>query len=158
MHLSRSSEYILTAIEEIRKLTKGIATETIINHGLCRAIGHIAEEIMDISRLKISFACKSFSEDSIDNKFKLNIYRVIQEQLNNILKHAGAKKVGISLLQNNAALTLIINDDGVGFDTRKKQKGIGIANIKSRAKNYNGTADFISAPGKGCMLKVVFLK
>lgn len=97
---------------------------------------------------------KSFSENSVDKKFKLNIYRVVQEQLNNILKHAGAKKVSISLLQNSASVILVITDDGVGFDTGKKPKGTGVDNIKSRAAKYHGTAGFFSQPGRGCILKL----
>jgi signal transduction histidine kinase len=99
---------------------------------------------------------KTFAETSVNNKFKLNIFRIVQEQLNNILKYAKATKIIISLLQNQTAVTLIISDNGIGFDTSKKQKGIGMANIKSRAGAYNGHAGFISEPGKGCVLTVAF--
>ena len=51
---------------------------------------------------------------------------------------------------------LAISDNGVGFDTSKKRKGIGIDNIKSRAATYNGMADFVSQPGQGCVLNVTF--
>lgn len=156
MYLSRSSEYTLTAIEEIRKLTRRLTTDTIKTLGLCEAIENITRDTMEVNPVKISCALESFKEDSVNDKFKLNVFRIVQEQLNNILKHANATKVTISLLQNKKNIMLTISDNGVGFDTAKKQKGIGIANIKSRAVSYNGMADFVSQPGQGCVLRVIF--
>lgn len=156
MYLDRSSEYTLTAIEEIRKLTKGLTTDIIKKLGLCAAIEHITEDAMETTPIKISNALHGFSESSMNDKFKLNIYRIVQEQLNNILKHAQASEVAIRLLQNKRAVLLTITDNGVGFDTHKTRAGIGIENIKSRAVSYNGTAAFVSKPGQGCVLNVRF--
>ena len=156
VYLNRSSEYTLTAIEEIRKLTKGLATDYIKNLGLCEAIENIARDAMEADSIHISCVLNSFIENSVNDKFKLNIYRIVQEQLNNVLKHAKATKVTISLLQNKKSILLYIADNGVGFDTGKKRKGMGIANIKSRAATYHGNADFVSQPGQGCVLTVKF--
>jgi len=156
MYFSRSSEYTMMAIEEIRKLTKGLTTDTINNLGLCESIGIISRDTMEVNKIKISYAIDSFKEGSVNNKFKLNIFRIVQEQLNNIIKHAGASKVAISLLQNKKSIMLTITDDGVGFDTSKKGKGIGLANIRSRTASFKGTADFASEPGKGCVLTIKF--
>ena len=106
--------------------------------------------------LKIKFALEKFKEESVNEKFRINIYRIVQEQLNNILKHARASDVCITLLQSTRSIRLSITDNGVGFDTGKNQNGIGLANIKSRAAIYNGAAIFTSQPGKGCVLKVEF--
>ncbi|MBC7828260.1 MAG: PAS domain-containing protein [Chitinophagaceae bacterium] len=156
MYLSRSSEYTLTAIEEIRKLTKGLTTDIIKSVGLYEAIEHMIRDTMEVNQIKISCSLKGFKEDSVNNKFKLNVFRIIQEQLNNILKHAHAEKVNITLTQNKKSIVLCISDNGIGFDTSKKQNGIGVANIKSRALAYNGIADFNSQPGQSCVLSVTF--
>jgi PAS domain S-box-containing protein len=156
MYISRSSEYTLIAIEEIRKLTFGLTTNIINNLGLCKAISNIIRDTMEVNPIKISSMLESFIEDSVNDKFKLNIYRIIQEQLNNILKHAKATKVTINLSQTKKSTILVISDNGVGFDTAKKRKGIGVDNIKSRATSYNGIADFNSQPNKGCVLTVTF--
>jgi PAS domain S-box-containing protein len=156
MYLNRSSEYTLTAIEEIRKLTKGLTTDIIKNLGLCEAIENVVRDTMEVNPIKISCALQSFIENSVSRKFKLNVYRILQEQLNNILKHAGATYVIITLLQNKKSIVLTISDNGVGFDTGKKRKGIGVDNIINRAVSYNGTADFVSQPGQGCVLTVTF--
>ncbi len=156
LYLSKSSEYTLSAIEEIRKLTKSLTTDVIRDIGLCSAIESIALETMEVSPVKIALGVESFIEKSVTDKFKLNILRIIQEQLNNILKHSSATKVSINLLQTKKTIKLTISDNGIGFDIRKKRKGIGLINIKSRAAAYNGIADFISAPGKGCILTATF--
>ncbi|MEI9912204.1 MAG: PAS domain-containing protein [Bacteroidota bacterium] len=156
MYLSRSSEYTHTAIEEIRKLTKGLTTDTIKNLGLREAIENISLNTMEVNPVKISCMLETFAEHSVNDKFKLNLFRIVQEQLNNILKHAQATAVSIKLSQNKKSVKLSISDNGVGFDTSKKRKGIGVDNIKSRAGSYNGMADFVSQPGHGCVLNVTF--
>lgn len=156
MYFSRSSEYTLSAIEEIRKLTKVLTTDVIKNLGLCESIEDIVRDTMEIYPIKISYSLKNFKEDSVNDKFKLNIFRIVQEQLNNILKHAKATKVILSLSQDKVSTVLLISDNGIGFDTGKKRTGIGVDNIKSRASSYNGTADFVSQSGQGCVLTVRF--
>jgi PAS domain S-box-containing protein len=156
IYLQRSSEYTLTAIEEIRKLSKGLTTDIIRTLGLCGAIEHISHDIMQINPVKIVFRVEDSIEKKVNDKFKLALYRIIQEQLNNILKHAKATTVIIQLLQHKKLIRLKITDNGIGFDTCKKRKGIGVANIKSRAASYNGTAEFISQPGSGCVLTATF--
>ena len=92
----------------------------------------------------------------MDEKFELNIFRIVQEELNNIIKHAKASRVKINLSQNETNIVLSVADNGIGFDVTKSADGIGIINIKSRAEFYKGNADFISEPGKGCVLTVTF--
>jgi two-component sensor histidine kinase len=156
MYLSRSSEYTFMAIEEIRKLSKVLTTDILSKLGLCEAIENISRDMMEVNPVIIVCALDNRIENSVNNKFKLNIFRIVQEQLNNIVKHANAKNVVITLLQNKKAIILSVSDNGVGFDTNQKRKGIGVANIRSRAISYNGIADFVSKPGHGCVLTVTF--
>ena len=90
------------------------------------------------------------------DKFKLNVFRMVQEQLNNILKHSKATRMIISLSQSKKSIILTISDNGIGFDTGKHYKGIGLSNIRSRASTFNGVADFVSQPGQGCILTIIF--
>ncbi|MEO5888964.1 MAG: PAS domain-containing protein, partial [Ferruginibacter sp.] len=157
LYLSRSTEYTITAIEEIRRLTKGMTTDIVKNIGLCEAIEKIASDFMEVNPVKIFSTLDSFIENRVNDKFKLNVFRIVQEQLNNILKHAQAKKVTISLSQNKKNVILCITDNGIGFNTTEKRKGIGVDNIISRAAAYGGTAEFVSARGEGCILTVKFI-
>jgi PAS domain S-box-containing protein len=156
MYLSRSSEYTLIAIEEIRKLSKGLITDVVINLGLCNAIEHMTADIMETYPIKIFCRMDEKIHLRTHSKFNLNIFRIVQEQLNNIIKHAKASTVNISLSRHHGNIILSIRDNGAGFDITKKTKGIGINNIKSRAAYYQGSSNFVSKIGKGCVLTVTF--
>jgi signal transduction histidine kinase len=111
---------------------------------------------MDAHPLKIDCSMDTEIHSHTSARFNLNIFRIVQEQLNNIVKHARATLVKIELSKDKNLVLLTIADNGIGFDTGKKWEGIGIENIKSRAASFDGTADFISTPGHGCVLKVSF--
>jgi signal transduction histidine kinase len=88
---------------------------------------------------------------------KVMVYRIIQEQTNNIIKYAETKTAGICLQDNGKEVELIITDKGKGFvKTEQKLTGIGFVNIQHRVDAYNGTLEIYSAPGEGCRLQVWF--
>lgn len=156
MCLNRSSEYILLAIEEIRKLSKSGNTDLLLTLGLREAVETLAGDTMQAHAISIEVSMDDFKEESIKDSLKLNIYRIIQEQLNNTLKHARATRVSIHLHSTPAALTLRIIDDGVGFDTTLPRKGVGLSNMQARAAVFGAVMEIVSSPGEGCSLTVVF--
>ena len=152
--LLESSAHTLKAIQEIKMLSKGLVTSGIEKMNICEVIQNVINDIKGVYQIEIKFTNTGIS--GLDDKLSLNIYRIVQEQLNNIVKHAKATEVNIDLAQNNSRLTLTIKDNGVGFDTSQKYKGIGIGNITNRAELYKGGANFVSEPGDGCKLIVAF--
>jgi PAS domain S-box-containing protein len=158
VYLIHSSEYTFAAIEEIRKLTKGLMTDTIKDFGLCAAIEDIARDTMETYPVKIHCKLEPSFERAMSDKFKVNTFRIVQEQLNNILKHASASDIHITMSENKAEFALSITDNGIGFDNTKKlnHTGIGISNIIGRAESYRGKARFITESGKGCKLVITF--
>jgi signal transduction histidine kinase len=158
IYLIHSSEYTFNAIQEIRKLTKGLMTDTIKDFGLCEAIEQIARDTMETYPVKIHCILDLALETSMSDKFKLNAFRIVQEQLNNILKHASASAIQIIMSCTKTEFTFSISDNGVGFNNTRKLRlaGIGISNIIGRAEFYRGKARFITEPGKGCKLVVTF--
>jgi PAS domain S-box-containing protein len=155
-NINRSSEYTLTAIEEIRKLSKGLVNDAIRQVGLCNAISKMTHDLMQTYPLKILCKTDNALPDQLTAKFELDIFRIVQEQLNNIIKYANASRVTIDLSHSDGDIVLSITDNGTGFDVTKNTDGIGIINIKSRAAFYKGNAHFISKPGKGCVLTATF--
>lgn len=154
--LKQSSSFIYNAIEEIRKLSKALVTPLIKDFGLCKAIEGLLEDIqLANNSIHFDFFSENFYEEDIHYEFKLSIYRIVQEQMNNILKHAKAKEVVIELYRDEV-IRLSVNDNGVGFDTKKKRKGIGIHNIQTRVGLYDGQINIHSEPGKGCQLRIEF--
>ena len=154
--LKQSSGFILNAIEEIRKLSQTLVTPLIKHFGLSKAIEGLLDDVSAVNTLQIELTADSFYEDDIKYDFKLSIFRIVQEQMNNILKHSSATTVNIELIRNEHEVHLKIQDNGIGFDIGQQRKGIGIYNIISRSDLYNGIVDIRSSPGNGCTIGIVF--
>ena len=92
--------------------------------------------------------------DMVTNKTKINSYRIVQESMQNIYKHAEAKHINISFSLKNNVICLYIADDGKGFDTSKGKKGIGLKNMTSRVADIDGKIEFASQVNKGTEVKV----
>ncbi|HMH20658.1 MAG TPA: PAS domain S-box protein [Puia sp.] len=153
--LSKSRTNISMAIEEIRKLSKELITPTLNDLGLMQSIKELIRTILAVKKMKIRLNISRLDEDSLVPEKKITIYRIIQEQLNNILKHAQASSVLIELSNVNGHTHLLLEDNGKGFDMAEPRKGVGISSIMSRAELFNGRVEIASAPGKGCRLEVV---
>jgi len=153
--LAKSRKNISVAIEEIRKLTKDLIAPSLNDLGLAQSIKELIRSIQSSGKMKIRLNISGLDEEELLPEQKINIYRIIQEQLNNILKHAQADTVVIELNKVKEQVRLRLADDGKGFDPRMLRKGVGISNIISRAELYNGKVEIESAPGKGCQLIVV---
>jgi two-component system sensor histidine kinase UhpB len=153
--LSRSQEYISMAMEEIRKLSKVLITPAFIESGLKQSIEELTGNILAAKRIDITTEIEIPGEANLSEGLKLAIYRIIQEQLNNILKHAGASAITIRVNGDADNVLLFMKDNGKGFDTCLHRKGIGITNINSRAELFNGKVEIDSSPGNGCRLTVV---
>jgi PAS domain S-box-containing protein len=155
-YLSETDTLINTAITEIRNLAHSLIVPSLHESELLAAIDNIIDVTQQTGGIMINMQAYDFDESNMPDKLKLSIYRIVQEQFNNILKHAGAQKVIVRLVQENEKTLLSIKDDGAGFDTNKKTNGVGLMNMKTRASLFNGELNIISSPGKGCELRVLF--
>jgi signal transduction histidine kinase len=149
--IARSMKLVMKSIGEIRNLSHELSAPTLGTRSLIDSITVLIETVSSSTGLEISFDHTS-CYTSLSMNQKLTIYRIIQEQLNNVVKHANATDVSITLSQKNDNTTLAIKDNGKGFNTFEKRNGIGLNNIISRAKVFNGTVEIESAPGRGCVL------
>jgi two-component system sensor histidine kinase UhpB len=152
--IKRSSEKIMYCIAEIRTLSKSLAPPSLNDYGLVEAITELIENIRLTKTFEINLNVKVDSLNQFNSLQQLYIYRIIQEQLNNIIKHANAKNVWVELIENYHSIDLIVRDDGKGFNPKEKSGGIGLTNIQNRAELLNGTLEIISAPNEGCELRV----
>lgn len=149
----KSVDYILMAIEEIRKLSKELVVPQLSKEGLLGNIYTLVEDIEMSTEIKIKFT-HDHENDLLSPGKKLTIFRILQEQLKNILKHSQATHVDIFLQCKENDLQLVIKDNGVGFDSRKTHRGIGLSNIFERVRFYNGEVTLQTQPGEGCILNV----
>jgi signal transduction histidine kinase len=142
------------AMEEIRKLSQSLVAPSLGGIGLDQALLKLTNNFPVSASLKLILDTRDYQGDINDENIKLTCYRITQVQLNNIVKHARAKNARIRLRKTDTDLELIIQDDGIGFDTAKNTGGIGLRNINNRVSYYNGTVRIDSEPGKGCTLIV----
>ncbi|HTR28231.1 MAG TPA: PAS domain S-box protein [Puia sp.] len=147
-------KFIDKAIREIRYLSKGLVIKEIVEAGLVNSIKDLIDTINLTKRLQIELQVTELVETDIKEEQKVAIYRIIQEQLSNIIRHSKASHVHISLRKTGSELSLRIDDDGKGFNIQTAKRGIGITNIINRAKLLDGDVKIDTGPDKGCLLEV----
>jgi len=152
-----TSDLILAAVEEIRGLSHKLAATQLRSNGLITSIQQLLNDIRNSGQFNIKFSSTMDidTEYSMSEEKKVALFRIVQEEMNNIIRHSRAKNVRVSIMQNNSGVILYTFDDGVGFDLTQVKQGMGLANIHSRAKLFNGVVDIITAPGRGCSVTVL---
>lgn len=155
-YILKSKEYLTSAMEELRRLSHALVGPTHDKSiGLTVSLHDLINDISDLKNIKINFL-SDYDEQKTEVGLKLVIYRIVQEQLNNIIKYANATVVEILLKDRCNNLVVVITDNGNGFDTNAKKCGIGLKNISNRAGLYNGIVEIISSPGNGCTMQITF--
>lgn len=151
-----SRNYIVNAMSEIRKLSKSLLPPSLNRVGLIETLDDLISSLRPVNKMEFKTDWSNFDESQVPDKMRLTIFRITQEQLNNIIKHSKASSVFISLSLVDGTVDLEIIDNGVGFDVAKKRSGVGLQNINTRASQHKGTMAVFSEPGKGCQLIVKF--
>jgi PAS domain S-box-containing protein len=154
--LKKSKQFIQLALEEIRNLSHRLAPSTFGNSNLEDSFS----ELLLNMNFENQYATNlSIEFDEVDYKLskdlQLNLYRIAQEQLRNIVRHSKANQIHINIMIEGDFLKMEISDNGIGFDETKIKKGIGLANIKRRIELFNGEIQIISAINKGFSLVTI---
>jgi len=153
--LEKSYKNVVQVIDEIRLFSHKLVAPSLENTSLVQAISQLAGNTCAVTPLKLTINTEEFDETCTDGGIRLTLYRIVQEQLNNILKHAQSTSATIVLRTLAGYITLTVHDNGRGFDTSTTPRGIGLRNIMHRTAACNGTARILSAPGQGCTLEVI---
>ncbi len=152
--VDRSHQNVSYAIEEIRKLSKTLVAPSLGDIGLFVALDELIDEINITKDIQVELDYLENRDKKLSASMELMLYRIVQEQLNNIIKYAKASHVVVSLQTEPSQLILSVSDNGIGFDPSTRAKGIGLRNIASRVEFHEGLLEIISSPGQGCELKV----
>ncbi|MEO7924200.1 MAG: PAS domain S-box protein [Chitinophagaceae bacterium] len=142
-------------IKEIRQLSQSLVPSTLGDLGLVESVYDLCDSLKRAQTFQVEFQHKYFNEDSLPGNLKLMLFRIIQEQVNNIVRHANANMIQIRLQLDAEYIILGIIDDGKGFDLHNFRKGLGFSNITSRAGLFNGKVEIDAARGMGCTLTVI---
>lgn len=152
----KSYQSIQLAISEIRKISHDLNPSSVEDFGLKEAITEMIDKINLSGKLNVDFRFTVAGKKTpLKSEDKIAIYRIVQEQLNNVIKHANAKNVMVDLAIKSSKVYLLVEDDGNGFDSKKNNKGIGLKNIHHRVEYYHGTIDIASAKNKGCKTSII---
>jgi PAS domain S-box-containing protein len=154
--LRKSAHYLQECINEIRSISKRLSAPTLGNISLTDSIAELIESVNVTQRIRMEYAFEGAPPQEISQDLHLAIYRVLQEQISNILKHAGASKAAVRLYFSEEELRMEIEDNGCGFDVQARKSGIGITNMKTRVENLGGRFSIFSLPGEGCKVEAVF--
>lgn len=155
--LEKARNDVYSAISETRKLSHKLVQPELKGESLSTAISGLAGGLHLTGKMKVKLKISSKKQlDALDAKHKMCIYRIIQEQANNISKYSKAANVRIDLSLVTDRVQLTISDDGVGFDPERRSDGIGFKNMTSRLDTLGGFMQVHTAPGRGCQLAVEF--
>ena len=153
--IDKASDYLLQAVEEIRSLSKKLNSSIVKTVGLQHSILDICRNMKQFNDIDVTTDIQKKIIDKLTQEQQLVIFRIIQEQSNNIIKYSRASAVTISLTEKNSQCYLLISDNGIGFDkTKQKATGIGFINIFNRIDAYNGNVEIITYPDNGCTLNI----
>lgn len=146
--LETTSDLLDTAVEEVRNISRNLQPSALARLGLIAAIKDLINRFKGEAYPDIYFQYYNMP-DKIDNLISLSIYRIIQELLNNTLKHAQASEILIQLTKEEDELIIHYEDDGKGFDLEKQNRGLGLENIKSRINYLKASVSFDAKEGEG---------
>jgi len=155
VYFDKSLSMLDNAIGDLRKVAHNLMPEALVKYGLNDALRDFCDSIQFSSGLKVSY--QQFGKKrKLDNTAEVFIYRIVQELVNNVVKHADASEIIVQLTMSPDKVSLAVEDDGKGFNKLRieQTKGAGIANIKYRVQYFNGTWDIVTSPGNGTSVNI----
>lgn len=151
----RSMDMLDSSIKEMRRVAHNMMPEALVKFGLDTALKDFCNDINRSGALRVNYQSIGM-EGEIEQTTAITIYRIVQELLNNVIKHAAARNAIVQVSKTNGDISITVEDDGKGFDTAilRGAQGIGWHNIQSRVEYLKGKLDVQSAPGKGTSVMV----
>ena len=152
----RSLDMLDSSIHEMRRVAHNMMPEALVSFGLDTALNDFCNDINQSGALKITYQSFGLEDVEIDQTISINLYRIVQELINNTMKHSGAASAIVQLTKSNEQLSVTVEDDGNGFDTTilKTNKGIGWVNIQNRLDFLKGKLDITSKKGEGTSVHI----
>jgi two-component system NarL family sensor kinase len=153
----RSLDMLDTSIRELRRVAHNMMPEMLTKFGLDEALKEYSNSVTATKLLTVKYQPFGMKE-RLDKSSEIIIYRIVQELINNILKHAAASEVLVQLIREENRLSVLVEDNGKGFDTSilENSRGAGWTNIKSRVDYLKGRLDIYSEPNKGTSVTIEF--
>ncbi len=153
----RSLDMIDTSIKELRRVAHNMMPEMLTKFGLDEALKEYCNTINATKLIVLKYQSHGM-ENRLDKSTEIIIYRIVQELLNNTMKHAAATEAFVQIIREGDRLNVVVEDNGKGFDTNlpENDKGAGLANVSSRVEYLKGRLDINAEPGKGTLVNIEF--
>jgi signal transduction histidine kinase len=144
------------ACEEVRRISHNLSDNTLEDIGIVSAISNMYDTLAQSNQFDINLETSGFEDERLERTVEINLYRIVQELFQNIVKHAEASTVSVYLNRFDDSINLVVEDNGVGFNyfPNRKPKTMGLANISSRVRKLNGNLRIDTAPGQGTTTEV----
>jgi two-component system, NarL family, sensor kinase len=154
----RSMDMLDSTIKEMRRVAHNMMPESLVRFGLETALQDYCNDINLSGALQISYQSLGLEDYDFEQTMAITIYRIIQELINNILKHASAKTAIVQITKSDSLLAITVEDDGKGFDPGilDQSKGMGWINIRNRVDFLKGKLDVNSQAGNGTSVQIEF--
>lgn len=152
--ISLAHKNLAMIVNEIRRLSQSLVPPTLGDIGLVESIQDLCDSLRRTHSFNVGFQHRQFTGEGLPENMKLMIFRIIQEQVSNIINHARARTIRIRLQSDAETVVFSVEDDGQGFDPQRYKKGMGLRNIVNRAGLFGGTVDIKAGPDKGCTVTV----
>jgi PAS domain S-box-containing protein len=152
--ISYAHKNVSDIINELRHLSQSLVPPSLGDLGLIESVQDLCAAIGRTHTFELEFHHRHFSEEDLPENMKLMFFRIIQEQINNIVRHAYANLVLIRLQADAEQIILTISDNGKGFDPAQHKKGLGFTSIANRASLFGGKMHIETAPGKGSTVTI----
>lgn len=148
--LNKANKLLKDASKEVRQISHNMMPGVLSKFGLREAIEDLCEDVEEASNIKIGLSL-TCGDSRLPENMEIMIYRVIQEMINNTIKHAEATKISLAIVRDINNITIDYRDDGKGFDEDKLPHGknLGLSGIRSRIEYLGGSTALSSEPGKG---------
>lgn len=157
--LNEIRQLIAEVIREVRRVTFNLKPTVLSDYGLEAALNVFVREIGKFSNIELTYSSNADSSLRLSRKVENNIFRIIQEAINNAIKYSSASRIDVTLEQNDLEITIRVADNGQGFDEKLVEKrnaniesGRGFFNMYERTEYINGNLNVKSAPGKGTVI------
>ena len=152
----RSMDMLDSSIKEMRRVAHNMMPESLVKFGLDTALKDFCNDINQSGALQVSYQSIGMDNVVIEQTTAITIYRIVQELVNNTMKHAAAKTAIVQVSKTNDEISVTVEDDGKGFNPviLQQGKGIGWSNIQSRVEYLKGRLDVRSEPGKGTSVHI----
>ncbi|MEJ7912119.1 MAG: histidine kinase [Chitinophagaceae bacterium] len=152
----KTKDMVQGSLNDIRQLSASLKPPAFGSINLHESIEELHGNIARVSTFRFLLRTEELDEGLLNEDHKLMIYRIVQEQLNNITKYAEAREVRVQLWNNDNQFFIKVTDDGVGCNIKEVKSGIGLRNIQNRLQVFNGSMHLEGAPGHGCTLEGSF--